>query len=116
MQKVSISEKLQSFDKYWQSKLVGEFNGQSMKLAKLKGDFDWHRHNAEDEFYLVLKGQLSIEFEKESVTLGEGELFIIPRNTGHRLSSPQDVHVLIIEPKSTMHMDLVKEEKDAESK
>ncbi|MFP4030552.1 MAG: cupin domain-containing protein [Desulfococcaceae bacterium] len=105
MQKVSISEKLRTFDKYWQTKLVGEFNNQSVKLAKLKGEFDWHRHKTEDEMYLVLKGQLSLELKNEAVVLEEGELFIVPKNSGHRLSAAQEVHLLMVEPKSTLNMD-----------
>lgn len=105
MQKVSISEKLRTFDKYWQTKLVGEFNNQSVKLAKLKGEFDWHRHKTEDELYLVLKGQLNLEMKNEAVVLEEGELFIVPKNNSHRLSAAQEVHVLMVEPKSTLNMD-----------
>lgn len=105
MEKINISEKLRTFDKYWQSKLVGEFNNQSVKLIKMKGEFDWHRHTDEDEFVLVLKGQLSIDFQKDAVILEEGDLFIIPCNSNHRLVAPQDVNLLIIEAKSTVNRD-----------
>lgn len=105
MEKINISEKLRTFDKYWQSKLVSEFNSQSVKITKMKGEFEWHQHETEDEFYLVLKGQLNIEFQKESIILEEGDLFIVPRNTNHRLIAAQDVHLLIIEPKSTLNID-----------
>ncbi len=112
MEKINISEKLRTFDKYWQSKLVGEFNNQSVKLTKMKGDFDWHHHNTEDEFFLVLKGQLSIEFQDDSVVLNEGDLFVIQRERGHRLIAAQEVHLLVIEPKSTLNMDSPKEVKN----
>lgn len=105
MEKINISEKLRTFDKYWQSKLVSEFNSQSVKITKMKGEFGWHEHESDDEFYLVLKGQLNIEFQKESVVLEEGDLFIVPRKTGHRLIAVQDVHLLIIEPKSTLNIE-----------
>ncbi|MGE0085717.1 MAG: cupin domain-containing protein [Desulfococcaceae bacterium] len=108
MEKINISEKLRSFDKYWQSKLVSDFNNQSVKLTKMKGEFDWHQHESEDELYLVLKGQLNIEFQNETVILNEGDLFIIPSGTGHRLIAAQDVHLLIVEPKSTLNMDRMK--------
>ena len=105
MEKINISEKLRTFDKYWQSKLVSEFNSQSVKITKMKGEFEWHQHETEDEFYLILKGQLNIEFQKEADVLEQGDLFIVPRNTGHRLIAAQDVHLLIIEPKSTLNID-----------
>lgn len=105
MEKISITEKLRTFDKYWQSKLVGDFNSQPVKLAKIKGDFDWHSHSNEDEFYLVLKGQLNIEMKNKSLSLDEGELFIIQRKTPHRISASQEVHILTIEPKSTNNVD-----------
>lgn len=110
MEKISISEKLRTFDKYWQSKQVTDFNNQSVKLVKLKGEFDWHHHKAEDEFYLVLKGQLSIELEDETMVLDEGDLFVVPRNRGHRLVAAQEVHLLIVEPKSTLHGEKIKKE------
>jgi mannose-6-phosphate isomerase-like protein (cupin superfamily) len=115
MQKISISEKLRTFDKYWQTKEVGEFNGQSLKLAKLKGEFEWHRHQAEDELYLVLKGQLNLEMKNEAVVLEEGELFIVPKNNNHRLSAAQEVHLLMLEPKSTLNMEGEKGQRDADS-
>jgi mannose-6-phosphate isomerase-like protein (cupin superfamily) len=110
MEKINISEKLRTFDKYWQSKQVTDFNSQSVKLVKLKGEFEWHHHKAEDEFYLVLKGQLNVELEDESVVLDEGDLFVVPRNRGHRLLAAQEVHLMIIEPKSTLHGETVKKE------
>jgi mannose-6-phosphate isomerase-like protein (cupin superfamily) len=105
MEKINISEKLRTFDKYWQSKLVGDQNNQPLKLAKIKGDFDWHHHKTEDEFVLVLKGQLGIEFKSENLVLEEGDLFIIPCSTAHRLIANHEVHLLIIEPKSTLNAD-----------
>ncbi len=108
MEKINISEKLRSFDKYWQSKLVSDFNNQSVKLTKMKGEFDWHQHETEDELYLVLKGQLTIEFQNETVILNDGDLFIIPSGTGHRLVAAQDVHLLVVEPKSTLNMERMK--------
>lgn len=105
MEKINISEKLRSFDKYWQSKLVSDFNNQSVKLTKMKGEFDWHQHESEDELYLVLKGQLNIELDNDTVILNEGDLFIIPSNTGHRLIAAQEVHLMVVEPKSTLNMD-----------
>lgn len=115
MEKINISEKLRTFDKYWQSKLVSEFNNQSVKLTKLKGEFDWHQHESEDEFFLILKGQLTIEFQNESIVLDEGDLFIVPRNSSHRLMAVQDVQILVIEPKSTLNMDIAKDKNKLKS-
>ena len=103
MEKINITEKLRTFDKYWQSKLIGEYNSRSVKIIKLKGDFDWHHHKDEDEMVLVLKGQLNIEFQHDSLILGEGDLFIIPCNTPHKLVAAQEVNILMIEPKSTLN-------------
>ncbi|GBC59526.1 mannose-6-phosphate isomerase [Desulfonema ishimotonii] len=114
MEKISISDKLRTFDKYWQSKLVGEFNSQSVKLAKMKGEFDWHHHKTEDELFLILKGQLKVDFKNEYVTLNEGELFIVPRNRGHRLVAEQEVQLLVVEPKSTLNIERPQEENHAD--
>ena len=103
MEKINITEKLRTFDKYWQSKLVGEYNGRPIMIIKLKGDFDWHHHRDEDEMVLVLKGQMSIEFQEDALMLGEGDLFIIPCNTPHKLVATQEVNILMIEPKSTQN-------------
>lgn len=105
MEKINISEKFRSFDKYWQSKMVGELNGLAVKAVKMKGEFEWHLHSGEDELYLVLKGNLGIEFKKETLSLSEGEIFIVARGNAHRLSAPQEVHLLIVEPKSTTNME-----------
>lgn len=107
MQKVNIAEKFRIFDKYWQSKVVCEYNGQHIKLAKLKGEFEWHVHKGEDEFYLMLKGQLVIGFRDREITLNEGDLFIIPSNTEHRLTAREDVHLLLIDPTGTTHTETV---------
>lgn len=103
MEKVNIAEKLRVFDKYWQSKMVGEFNDQQVKLTKMKGDFDWHYHNSEDEFYLMLKGTMVIKFRDVEISLKEGEFFIIPKGTEHKMFSEDEVHVLTIEPASTLN-------------
>lgn len=105
MQKVNIAEKFRVFDKYWQSKVVTEFNGQHVKLAKLKGEFEWHVHKGEDEFYLMLKGQLIVGFRDREVTLNEGDLFVIPANSEHRLTAREDVHLLLVDPTATSHSD-----------
>ncbi len=101
MEKVNIAEKFRVFDKYWQSKVVSDFNGQSIKLSKLKGEFDWHYHKGEDELYLVLKGQMIIQFRGKEVSLNEGDLFIVPGDVEHRLIAREEAHILMIDPRST---------------
>lgn len=107
MEKINITEKLRTFDKFWQSKLIGEFNNRPVKIIKLKGDFDWHHHKEEDEMLLVLKGQMNIEFQDDALMLGEGDLFIIPCNTPHRLVAAQETSILMVEPQSTMNTESV---------
>ncbi len=103
MEKISIAEKFRTFDKYWQSKIVGEFNGQSIKLAKLRGDFEWHYHKTEDELFLILKGTLTIKLHNEEIILKEGELLSVPCGVEHKYIATEEVHILVIEPKSTLN-------------
>ncbi len=103
MGKISIPESLRLFDKYWQSKIIGEFNGQNVKLTKMKGEFEWHHHNQQDELILVIKGTLQIHFQEEDINLAEGELFILPRGVSHKLNAAQETQVMVIEPKSTVN-------------
>lgn len=101
MEKVSITEKFRSFDKYWQSKIVAEFNGQTVRVVKMKGTFEWHSHKTEDELLIAIKGHLTIQFRDKEEQLKEGDLFVIPKSTEHRLRSDDEASLLAIEPKST---------------
>ena len=103
MDTVNLAQKFSLFDEYWSPKIVGELNGQYVKLAKLKGEFVWHDHNAEDELFLVLKGRLMIKLRERDVILEEGEFFIVPRGVEHKPVAQGEVHVLLFEPKSTLH-------------
>lgn len=100
---INIAEKLQLFNDYWQPHIVGELNGQHVKLAKLKGEFVWHSHADEDELFLVVKGELKIELRDKSIVLKEGEFTIIPRGVEHRPIAESEVHVLLFEPKGTVN-------------
>jgi mannose-6-phosphate isomerase-like protein (cupin superfamily) len=84
MQKVNLSEKLSLFTDHWNPRIVGELNNQHVKLVKLKGEFVWHKHDLEDELFLVLKGKLQMEFRDKTVELNEQEFLIIPRGVEHR--------------------------------
>ncbi|MDH3458454.1 MAG: cupin domain-containing protein [Gemmatimonadota bacterium] len=103
MDVINLREKLSSFDEYWSPRIVGELNGQYVKLAKLQGRFVWHHHASEDELFLVLKGRLTMEFRDRTVTLGEGECLIVPRGVEHRPSTNDEVHVLLFEPITTVN-------------
>jgi mannose-6-phosphate isomerase-like protein (cupin superfamily) len=101
MTKVNLREKLALFDERWAPRIVGELNGQHVKLAKLEGEFVWHHHEIEDELFLVLKGKLEIQLRDGEVTLEEGEFYIVPRGVEHRPVAHGEVHVMLLEPAST---------------
>ena len=103
MEKINLGEKFELFDDYWSPKIAAELNGQQVKLVKLKGEFVWHRHEAEDELFLVVKGRLLIRFRDREVWLGEGELIVIPAGVEHLPVAPEEAHVLLFEPASTLN-------------
>ena len=109
--KVNLTQKLSLFDDLWSPKIVGELNGQYVKLAKIKGEFVWHHHEDEDELFLVVKGRLLIKLDDQDITLEEGELCIVPRGVEHKPVAEQEVHILLFEPKSTLHTGNVRTEK-----
>ena len=111
MDKVNLAQKLSLFDDLWSPKIVGELNGQYVKLAKIEGEFVWHHHEGEDELFLVVKGCLTIKLREEDVVLEEGEFCIVPRGIEHKPVAEQEVHVLLFEPKSTLHTGNVRTEK-----
>jgi len=111
MKKVNISEKLSLFYEFWQPKIVGELNGQYVKLAKLKGEFVWHSHEKEDELFLVLEGQLTILFRDKKVVLNPGEFIIVPKGVEHKPIAPEAVSVLLLEPKSTLNTGNIKNDR-----
>ncbi len=101
--KVNITEKFTLFDSYWDPKIVGELNGQYVKLAKFKGEFVWHQHEDEDELFLVIKGKLLIKLRDSDIELNEGEFCIIPKGVEHFPIAEKEVHVLLFEPKNTVN-------------
>ena len=101
MKIVNLSEKFELFSEYWSPRVVGELNGQYVKLVKFKGEFVWHNHAHEDELFLVIKGSLRIELKESSVTLNEGEFYIVPKGVDHKPIADEEVHVMLLEPKST---------------
>ena len=103
MNKINFAEKFKLFDEYWSPRIVGELNGQYIKLAKLKGVFVWHAHDIEDEYFHVIHGSIIIHFRDGAVTLNEGESIIVPHGVEHKPEAPEEAHVLLFEPKSTPH-------------
>jgi mannose-6-phosphate isomerase-like protein (cupin superfamily) len=103
LQKVNLSEKLAEFQELWSPKVVGTVNDFHVKLVKLKGEFVWHSHEAEDEMFLVLRGSLRMQFRDREVTVETGEFIVVPHLTEHRPVAEDEVHVLLLEPKSTVN-------------
>lgn len=101
MGKINLSEKFSLFNDYWSPRIVGELNGQYVKLAKFKGEFMWHSHANEDELFLVVKGTLKIEFRDGLVTVKEGEFYIVPKGVEHKPMADEEAHIILLEPKST---------------
>jgi len=101
--KVNIKEKLDQFSDYWNPRIVGELNGQHVKLVKFKGEFVWHQHEQEDEMFLVLSGDFIMELRDKTLSLKEGDFVIIPRGTEHRPVAVGEVHVMLFEPASTLN-------------
>lgn len=111
MDKVNLAEKFGLFQERWSPKIVAGLNGQYVKLAKLKGEFVWHRHEAEDELFLVVKGRLTIRLPGEDVVLEEGEFLVVPREVEHCPVAEEEAHVLLFEPQSTAHTGDVESER-----
>ncbi|MEJ7586093.1 MAG: cupin domain-containing protein [Ferruginibacter sp.] len=101
--KVNIAEKLSLFTEYWNPKIIGELNGQQVKLVKLKGEFVWHKHEGEDELFYVLKVQLKMEYRDKTIDVNENEFLIVPRGTEHRPVAQEEVSVMLFEPATTLN-------------
>ena len=100
-QAINLAEKLTTFEGHWQPKFVVGFNGHDLMVVKVQGEFIWHDHEDTDDFFMVLKGQLDIELPDETVTLNEGEVFVVPKGVQHRPVAREEAHLLIIEPTGT---------------
>ncbi len=111
MDKVNLSQKFALFQEYWSPKIAGELNDSYIKLVKLKGEFVWHLHENEDELFLVVKGQLLIKLRDRDIHLKEGEFVVIPRGVEHLPIAEEEVHVLLLEPKSTLNTGNVQNER-----
>jgi mannose-6-phosphate isomerase-like protein (cupin superfamily) len=102
MDKVNLAEKLDSFSDQWSPKIVARFNDNDIMVVRVEGEFVWHKHDDTDDFFLVLEGELDIELRDRTVTLGPGELFVVPKGVEHRPCARRgEVKTLLIEPKGT---------------
>ena len=111
IEKVNLSEKFGLFAEHWQPKIAGEVNDSYVKLVKFRGDFVWHKHEDEDEMFLVVKGEIVIRLRDGDVRLGEGEFAIIPRGVEHKPVAEEEAHVLLFEPKTVLNTGDVVEER-----
>lgn len=103
MQKVSLKQKLAQFADHWNPRIVGELNGQHVKLVKFQGEFVWHHHEHEDELFLVVDGRFRMDFRDRAVWLEPGEFLIVPHGVEHRPVADEEVSVLLFEPASTVN-------------
>ena len=99
--KISLSEKLATFSEYWSPRTVAQLNNYDVMVVKVKGEFVWHKHDETDDFFLVLKGKLDIQLRDRTVSLGPGEMYIVPKGVEHRPVAQEEVHMLLIEPTGT---------------
>jgi mannose-6-phosphate isomerase-like protein (cupin superfamily) len=101
MPAINLAEKLSSFTEHWQPRVVGQFNGHDLMVVKIKGEFVWHKHDDTDDFFLVLKGRITIRMQQGDVTLRVGEIFVVPRGVQHCPVAEEEAHLLLIEPTGT---------------
>lgn len=111
MEKVNLAEKFALINEHWRPKVVGELNGQEVKLVKIKGEFPWHQHEAEDEMFLAVKGNFRLEFRDKTVELKQGEFTIVPRGVEHRPVADEEAEVLLFEPAQLLNTGNILDEK-----
>ena len=101
MNAINLASKLATFTEHWQPRTVGRFNGHDLMVVKVKGEFTWHKHDDTDDFFLVLKGRITIRMRDRNLTLGPGELFVVPKGVEHCPMAEEEAHILLIEPTGT---------------
>ena len=111
MNKVNLVEKFSSFSEHWNPKVAGELNGQQLKLSKFKGEFIWHKHDSEDELFLVVRGSFTMELRDKTIVLNEGEFLIVPKGVEHKPVAEEEVWLLLFEPATTLNTGNVVDEK-----
>jgi mannose-6-phosphate isomerase-like protein (cupin superfamily) len=109
--KININDKFKAFSDYWNPRIIGQLNGQHVKLAKFHGEFIWHHHEQEDELFMVIKGRLLMRLRDRDVWVEEGEMIIIPAKIEHQPVAPEEVHILLFEPAATSNTGNVENER-----
>jgi mannose-6-phosphate isomerase-like protein (cupin superfamily) len=115
VEKVNLAEAFGRFSEAWSPKIVGELNGQHVRLAKLRGEFVWHKHEQEDELFLVVAGRMTLRLRDRDVPLEAGEFFIVPRGMEHLPVAAEEAHVLLFEPASTLNTGGVRDDRTVET-
>jgi len=115
MKKIKLSEKFAQFQEHWSPKVIGELNGQQVKLVKFTGPFVWHHHEAEDELFLVVRGRFRMEFRDHAEWIEQGELIIVPRGVEHRPVADEEAQVLLFEPASTLNTGNVRNQRTVDA-
>ena len=110
MEKVNISEKLSTFHDYFNPRIVGELNGQQVKLVKFRGEFIWHHHDNEDELFYVVKGSFDMHMRDKTITVSVGEFLIVPRGVEHKPVAKEEVEIMLFEPATTLNTGNVENE------
>lgn len=101
MKAINLAQKLSMFAEHWQPRTIGEFNGHDLMVVKVKGSFTWHKHDDTDDFFLVLTGRVTIQMREGNVSLGPGEMYVVPRGVEHCPVAEEEAHILLIEPTGT---------------
>ena len=101
MNAVNLKDKLETFSEHWSPRIVADFNGNDIMVVKVKGEFNWHSHPETDDFFLVIKGQITIKLRDEDIHLNEGELFVVPKGVEHCPVATNEAEILLIEPRGT---------------
>ena len=99
--KINLSDKLATFSEYWSPRTVAQLNDYDVMVVKVKGEFVWHKHDDTDDFFLVIKGRLNIQLRDRTISLGPGEIYVVPKGVEHRPVAEDEVHMLLIEPTGT---------------
>jgi mannose-6-phosphate isomerase-like protein (cupin superfamily) len=98
---INLENKLNTFEGHWQPKIVTQFNNNDVMVAKIKGEFVWHTHHDTDDFFMVLKGQVTIQLKEGNVVLNPGEIYVVPKGVEHAPMTTEEAHILLIEPTGT---------------
>ena len=108
MKKINLQDKLALFDEHWTPKIVEELNDYQIKLVKIQGEFVWHDHSHTDEVFIVIKGNMQLEFREETIKLNEGEMYVVPKGKNHRPFADEECYIMLIEPRGVVNTGEVK--------